>query len=302
MTQEARSLNTGAAPVITDRPRNTATAWRRLRHFPVFPMLIIGIIVVTGLLAPWIEPYDPDKPDLLGSLQPPAFFGGSWSHPLGTDALGRDQLSRLISGARISLLVGISVVLGAGAIGTILAMIAGYFGGIVDAIISRVTDIFLAVPFLLVAIAVVGAVGASTQNLVLTLIFMTWAGYTRVLRSEVLRIRALEFVKLARVAGCSNMRIIFRHILPNIVNPLVILATLQLGAVIIVEASLSFLGLGVPAPQATWGGMLAQGKDYIGVHDALTIVPGLTIALTCLSINLLGDWLRLRLDPKFRQL
>ena len=302
MTQEARSLNTGAAPVITDRPRNTATAWRRLRHFPVFPMLIIGIIVVTGLLAPWIEPYDPDKPDLLGSLQPPAFFGGSWSHPLGTDALGRDQLSRLISGARISLLVGISVVLGAGAIGTILAMIAGYFGGIVDAIISRVTDIFLAVPFLLVAIAVVGAVGASTQNLVLTLIFMTWAGYTRVLRSEVLRIRALEFVKLARVAGCSNMRIIFRHILPNIVNPLVILATLQLGADIIVEASLSFLGLGVPPPQATWGGMLAQGKDYIGVHDALTIVPGLTIALTCLSINLLGDWLRLRLDPKFRQL
>ena len=302
MSDQAQSLNPMVTVAVPRPARTRPSMWKRFRSFPVFPVAILAVIVFAGILAPWIQPYDADKPELLQSLQPPALFGGSWSHPLGTDELGRDQLSRLIGGARISLLIGVSVVLGAGALGTVLAMVSGYFGGWVDAIISRITDIFLAVPFLLVAIAVVGAVGASARNLVFTLMFMTWAGYARVLRSEVLRIRSFEYIKLARVAGCSNARIIFRHILPNIINPLVILVTLQLGAVIIIEASLSFLGLGVPAPQATWGGMLAQGKNYIGVHDALTIVPGVTIALTCLSINLVGDWLRLRWDPRFRQL
>lgn len=273
----------------------------RLRHFPVIPIAILAIVVAVGVLAPWIEPYSPDEPDLMNSLQPAAFAGGDWSHPLGTDDLGRDILSRLISGARISLLVGVAVVIGAGTLGTVLAMLAGYFGGIVDAAISRVTDIFLAVPFLLVAIAIVGAVGPSSRNLVLVLVFMTWSGYARVLRGEVLRVREAEFVKLAQVAGCSNARILARHIFPNIMNSLVILATLQLGAILIAEASLSFLGLGIPPPQATWGGMLSEGKNYIGIHNAMTIVPGLAIALTVLSINLLGDWLRLRLDPRFRQ-
>jgi peptide/nickel transport system permease protein len=304
MSQQVQSLNPAlgaVTPKTTARPKST---WKRIRSFPVFPMFVLAVIVFTGVFSPFLETVfgDPESGNLIESLQPPVFMGGSWEHPLGTDGLGRDELSRLISGARISLLVGISVVLGAGAIGTVLALLSGYFGGIVDAVISRITEVFLAVPFLLVAIAVVGAVGPSVRNLVFVFMFMTWAGYARVLRSEVLRIRASEYVKLARVAGCSNARIIFRHILPNIVNPLVILATLQLGAIIIAEASLSFLGLGVPAPQATWGGMLAGGKDYIGVHDHLTIVPGITIALTCLSINLVGDWLRLRLDPRFRQL
>ncbi|MBI2766672.1 MAG: ABC transporter permease [Chloroflexi bacterium] len=303
MSQEVQPFE--GAPIVTPveiGPRPRFRGLRAIRRYPVIPLFIIGVVVLSGLLAPWIQPHEPNSPDLLASLEQPVGFGGDWSHPLGTDELGRDVLSRVISGARISLLISLSVVLGAGAIGTVLALVAGYFGGILDAVISRITDVFLSVPFLLVAIAVVGAWGASTQHLVVVLVFMTWSGYARVLRGEVLRIRNLEFVKLARVAGCSNGRILFSHILPNIVNPLVILATLQLSAVIIIEASLSYLGLGVPLPQATWGGMLAEGKNYIGVSNAMVIIPGVTIALTCLSINLFGDWLRVRLDPRFRQL
>jgi peptide/nickel transport system permease protein len=273
-----------------------------LRGAPVIPIAIIATLIVVGFLAPLISPHDPNAVRLMNSHLPPAFLGGTFEHILGTDDLGRDVLSRLISGARISLLVGFAVVVGAGSIGTFLALLSGYFGGVIDNLISRMCEVFIAVPFLLVAIAVVGAVGASTQNLILTLIFMSWAGYARVLRSEVLRLREMEFVKLARVAGCSNARILFRHLLPNIVNPLVILATLQLGATIVVEASLSFLGLGVPPPQATWGGMLASGKNFIGFQTSLVAVPGIAIFLVVMSINILGDWLRVRLDPRFRQL
>ncbi|MCZ8310333.1 MAG: ABC transporter permease [Magnetospirillum sp.] len=273
-----------------------------LRGAPVIPIGIIATLIVVGFLAPVISPHDPNTVRLMNSHLPPVFLGGTFEHILGTDDLGRDVLSRLISGARISLLVGFAVVVGAGSIGTFLALLSGYFGGVIDNLISRMCEVFIAVPFLLVAIAVVGAVGASTQNLILTLIFMSWAGYARVLRSEVLRLREMEFVKLAKVAGCSNTRILFRHLLPNIINPLVILATLQLGATIVVEASLSFLGLGVPPPQATWGGMLASGKNFIGFQTSLVAVPGIAIFLVVMSINILGDWLRVRLDPRFRQL
>ncbi len=301
MTQEAQGMPQSAA--LGPRPRTAvARTWNRLRGMPLLPLAILAVVVFAGIFAPFIEPHDPDHPDLLRNLQPPIGFGGAWSYPFGTDSLGRDVLSRLIDGARISLFVGLAVVIGAGGLGTLLAVVAGYFRGAVDVVISRVTDVFLAVPFLLVAISVVGALGASTQNLILVLVFMTWSGYTRVLRGEVLRIRDADYVKLAQVAGCGSLRILGRHILPNIVNPLIILATLQLSAVIIIEASLSFLGLGVPPPQATWGGMLSAGKDYIGVNNALVILPGLAIALTCLSINLIGDWLRRVLDPKFRAL
>ncbi len=301
MTQDVRAMETTA--MLPRRRQSAAVAtFRWVRSVPIVPLLILGIVVAAGIFAPIIEPHDPNHPDLLQALKPPVGWGGDWSYPLGTDSLGRDTFSRMIDGARISLFVGLAVVIGAGGLGTLLAVLAGYFRGWVDVIISRVTDVFLAVPFLLVAISIVGALGASTKNLVMVLVFMTWAGYTRVLRGEVLRIRDSDFVKLAHVAGCSNRRILWRHIFPNIVNPLIILATLQLSAVIIIEASLSFLGLGVPAPQATWGGMLSAGKDYIGVQNALTIFPGLAIALTCLSINLIGDWLRRRLDPRFRQI
>lgn len=274
---------------------------RAISRYPIVPGLILAVVVLAGVFAPLVEPHAPNHNDLIQALVGPVGFGGSWSHPLGTDQLGRDVLSRLIAGARISLIVGVAVVFGSGTIGTLLALLAGHFQGWVDSIISRVTDIFLAVPFLLVAISIVGAVGAGTRNLVLVLIVMTWAGYTRVLRGEVLRVTANEYVHFAKLTGCSNARIIIKHILPGVLNPLIILATLQLGAVIIIEASLSFLGLGIPPPQATWGSMLAGGKDYIGTADWLTILPGLALAVTCLSINLLGDWFRVRLDPRFRQ-
>jgi peptide/nickel transport system permease protein len=290
-----------AATVGQTSPR-VSTLQDAFRGAPVIPILILLLLLIVGLFAPLLTPYDPNAVSLMKSHRPPVFSGGSWTNILGTDDLGRDVLSRLISGARISLLVGFAVVFGAGTIGTVMALLSGYFGGIIDSIISRACEVFIAVPFLLVAIAVVGAIGASTKNVILTLIFMGWAGYARVLRSEVLRLRELEFVKLARVAGCSHARILFRHLLPNIVNPLMILATLQLGATIVIEASLSFLGLGVPPPQATWGGMLASGKNFIGFQTSLVVIPGIAIFLVVLSINLLGDWLRVRLDPRFRQL
>lgn len=272
------------------------------RGAPLIPILILVVLVLVGAFAPFIAPHDPNAVQLMKAHTPPVFAGGTWNHVLGTDDLGRDVLSRLISGARISLLVGFAVVFGAGTVGTLMALLSGYFGGIVDNVISRTIEVFIAVPFLLVSIAVVGAVGASTRNLILTLIFMSWAGYARVLRSEVLRLREFEFVKLAKVAGCSHARILLRHLLPNIVNPLVVLATLQLGATIVVEASLSFLGLGVPPPQATWGGMLASGKNFIGFQTSLVVIPGVAIFLVVMAINLFGDWLRVRLDPRFRQL
>lgn len=302
-TQMNTLAKAASASRSTPVPRTNLlpSIYLRFRRLPVFSATILAILLFVGIFGPMLAPHDPDAVQLMKAHMPPVFMGGSWDNILGTDQLGRDVLSRLISGARVSLLVGFAVVVGAGSIGTFLALVAGYFGGVLDAIISRINEIFIAVPFLLVAIAIVGAVGASTRNLVLTLIFMSWAGYARVLRSEVLRLRELEFVKLAKVAGCSDMRILFRHLLPNIINPLMILATLQLGATIVIEASLSFLGLGVPPPQATWGGMLAEGKDFIGFQTSLVVFPGLAIFLVVLSINLLGDWLRLRLDPRFRQ-
>ena len=279
-----------------------AKATDALRGAPIFSLIVLAVLLLVGLFGPWMMPHDPNTVQLMKAHLPPALFGGTWDYPFGTDDLGRDVLSRMISGARISLLVGFAVVFGAGTIGTVFALLSGYFGGAIDDVISRLCEVFISVPFLLVAIAVVGAVGASTQNLILTLIFMSWAGYARVLRSEVLRLRELEFVKLAKVAGCSHARILFRHLLPNIINPLVILATLQLGATIVVEASLSFLGLGVPPPQATWGGMLATGKNFLGFQNSLALIPALAIFTVVMAINLLGDWLRVRLDPRFRQL
>lgn len=293
------TLIAAPAPFAATAPRGRRFGW--LSRYPLLPGLVLAIVALSGLFAPLIQPHDPNHNDLIIALKGPVGFGGTWAHPLGTDQLGRDVLSRLIAGARISLLVGIAVVFGAGTLGTLLALLAGNFRGWVDVLISRVTDVFLAVPFLLVAIAIVGALGAGTRNLIGVLVVMTWAGYARVLRGEALRVRELDYVRFARLTGCSNMRILWKHLLPGIVNPLIILATLQLSAIIIIEASLSFLGLGIPPPQATWGAMLSDGKNYIGVADWLTVFPGVAIALTCLSINLLGDWLRVRLDPRFRQ-
>jgi len=241
--------------------------------------------------------------DLMASEKPPFWMDeGSTSHILGTDELGRDILSRLIGGANISLQVSLIVICLAGTVGSIIALLSGFMGGKVDAALMMLTDIFISMPYLLIAIVLAAVLGASKNNIILILAILGWAGYARVLRSEVLRIKSMDFINLAKVGGCSTVRIMVREIFPNIVNTLIIMATLQVGTVIIAESSISFLGLGVPPPEPAWGTMVADGRDFLTTSWWICLWPGLAILFTVLSCNLLGDWLRLRLDPKFRQI
>jgi peptide/nickel transport system permease protein len=229
--------------------------------------------------------------------------GGSDAHLLGTDHLGRDVLSRLLFGARVSMIVGITAVLIAGVIGTVLGIISGYLGGWVDQAIMRLTDTWLALPALTFAIFLAAVVGPSELNIIVILGLVYWTRYARVIRGEVLSLKEREFVRLAIVAGCSKRTIMRKHILPNVVNSAIVLATLMLGVVIISEASLSFLGVGVPPPKPAWGLMLADGKKgLMAGYWWLTVLPGCCIMLMVLSANLLGDWLRVKLDPQLRQL
>jgi peptide/nickel transport system permease protein len=222
---------------------------------------------------------------------------------LGTDFQARDVLSRLIFGARVSLIVGMMGTIVAGSLGTALGILSGYLGGWVDQLIMRVTDAWLALPALVFAIFLATVVGPSMWNIVIILGLVYWTRYTRVIRGEVLSLREREFVKLAEIAGGSRRRIILRHILPNVMNSTMVLASLTIGVVIIAEASLSFLGIGVPAPQPAWGSMLSDGRSMLMVGDWwLTVFPGLCILLVVLATQLLGDWLRVRLDPQLRNM
>ena len=273
-----------------------------LRAIPLIPAGILLIVVVAGLLGPRAAPFNPEENDLLNSFLPPLWkAGGLMAHPLGTDQFGRDVLSRLIVGARISLLVGCMAVFFSGFIGTTVAITAGYVGGKADAFLMRMTDAMLSMPYLLIGVALAGIMGPGLLNLVLVLAVLGWASYARVIRSEVLRIKTQDFIVLARITGCSTARILWKHILPNVVNTMIVLATLQLGITIILAASLSFLGMGVPPPTPEWGLMVAEGREFLSSSWWLATLPGACILLTCLSANLMGDWLRLRLDPKFRQ-
>jgi peptide/nickel transport system permease protein len=287
------------APVIRPRQRRFAS----LRRVPIIPLAIIAIVVLTALLANVITPYSPTDISLSKRLKPPFWEkGGSLSHPLGTDPMGRDLLTRMIYGARISLVVGCLGLLVGGGVGAALGMIAGYAGGRVDAFLMRVADTTLAFPIILLAILLVVILGGSLITVVLAVALVLWARYARVIRGEVLSVRERDFVAQARIAGCSPGRIILVHIFPNILNTLVVLLSLQVGWVIIVEASLSFLGAGVPPPTPTWGSMIAEGRDYIASAWWLSFFPGLAILVNVLAFNLFGDWLRDALDPTMRQL
>lgn len=269
---------------------------------PAIPAIILLIVVGASIFGPWVAPYDAEESDLINQFVPPVWkAGGTLAHPLGTDRMGRDFLSRLIVGARISLLVGVMGVLFSGFIGTTVAIVAGYLGGKVDAVLMRMTDAMLSMPYLLIGVALAGIVGPGLLNLVVVLAVLGWTFYARVIRSEVLRAKTQDYVVLARITGCSTARILCKHIFPNIVNTLIVLATLQLGITIILAASLSFLGMGVPPPTPEWGLMVAEGREFIDSAWWLATFPGLCILLTCLAANLVGDWLRLRLDPKYRQ-
>ena len=276
----------------------------RTHNMPLIPIGILVVLALTAIFADLIAPYNPEIGVLGERFKPPAWVaGGSDKYLLGTDHLGRDVLSRLIFGARVSLVVGFTAVIFAGFVGTLLGIISGYLGGWVDQVIMRVTDAWLAIPGLTWAIFLAAIVGPSAMNIVIILGAVYWTRYARVVRGEVLSLRERDFVRLAVVAGCSKWSIMKKHILPNVVNSAIVLATLMLGVVVVVEASLSFLGVGVPPPQPAWGLMLADGKKgLMAGYWWLTVFPGTCIALLVLSANMLGDSLRVKLDPQLRQL
>jgi peptide/nickel transport system permease protein len=276
----------------------------RLGDLPLIPIIILGTIAFMAIFANVLAPHNPEIGSLTARFRPPVWqTGGSANHLLGTDQLGRDVLSRLIFGARVSMVVGFTAVIFAGVVGTVLGIIAGYIGGWADQIIMRITDAWLALPALTFAIFLAAIVGPSMWNIVIILGAVYWTRYARVVRGEVLSLKERDFVRLAVVAGCSKWTIMRRHILPNVANSAIVLATLMLGVVIVTEASLSFLGVGVPPPQPAWGLMLSDGKQGLMVgYWWLTVFPGVCIMLMVLSANLLGDWLRVKLDPQLRQL
>jgi peptide/nickel transport system permease protein len=256
-------------------------------------LLIVLLTVFAAVAGPFLSPWDPSAQELARRLESP-----SAAHPLGLDELGRDILARLLVGARISLLVGIAVVSVSSAAGMLFGSIAGYFGGVVDDVISRVIDVLMAFPGILLAIALVAVLGPSLVNVVLALSVIGWVGYARLVRGQALRARELEFVQAARASGASAARIVLRHILPTAIPAVVVQATLGMAGAIIAEAALSFLGLGVQPPTPSWGTMLDAGRAHLFDAPHLTIFPGLAIATLVLGFNFLGDGLRDRVDPK----
>lgn len=276
----------------------------RRRHFLqrtfIIGATLVGIVALAALLAPWVAPHDPAAQATRDRLLPPVLLGGTWEHPLGTDPLGRDLLSRIIYGSRISILLGLVSVLGAGAIGVVMGTVAGYFGGALDAIIMRLVDLQMAIPFLVLALAVLAALGPGLTNLVIVLIVTGWVIYARVMRAQILSIKNLEYITAARALGMPHLRILLRHAIPAAIPPLTVISTVQVGTMILTEASLSFLGLGVPPSIPTWGSIAADGRAYMTTAWWVTTLPGFAIFLTVMGVNFLGDWLRDVLDPTLR--
>ena len=267
----------------------------------------LGLIVIAGtiliaVLAPALAPADPVKNSLIDRLTPPMWAaGGSARHPLGTDTLGRDVASRLLYGARVSLIVGLSAVIVSGLLGVALGLLSGYYRGFTDDALMRVGDVQLAFPVLVLAVAVLAVLGASLANVILVLGVTGWITYARIVRGETLSLRQREFVEAARALGATDRYLLWRHILPNVLPPITVVATFSVARTIIAEASLSFLGLGIPPPAPSWGAMLDEGRNYITTGWWLALFPGLAILLLVLGINLVGDWLRDRLDPRMER-
>lgn len=266
-------------------------------NFALTSGAVITIALITvALLAPVLAPFDPSEQNTARRLE-----GPSDEHPLGLDDLGRDVLSRILYGARISLRVGFSVVFLAAAVGIMLGATAGYFGGKIDTLIMRICDMLLAFPGILLAIALVAVLGPSINNIVIALATIGWVGYARLVRGQVLKVREMEFVTAARALGAKSYRVIFRHVLPNVMSPVIVMATLGLAGAILSEAALSFLGLGQPGTPS-WGAMLTSGRAYLGLANHLAIFPGAAIMLAVMGLNFLGDGLIDALDPKYRNL
>ncbi|MBI4219933.1 MAG: ABC transporter permease [Chloroflexi bacterium] len=277
--------------------------YRFIRRWPLFPVAILATILVCAVFAPLIAPHDPVRGKLIDSnIPPPWYEKGTADHLLGTDPLGRDILSRIIFGARVSMIVASIVLLVGAVLGTALGLLAGFFGRQIDEVIMRTADFTFAVPFLLVALVVVIVLGPSISVIVALLTVFAWAGFARQVRGETLQIRTRDYVSLARVAGASSLRIMYRHILPGVLNTVLVIATLRVGGLILAEASLSFLGVGVPPPTPAWGSMVADGRAFIDTAWWVAFFPGLAIMLTVVAFNFIGDWLRDWYDPRLRQL
>ncbi|MGK6316629.1 ABC transporter permease [Neorhizobium sp. DT-125] len=259
---------------------------------------LIVLLITTALIGPYIGLASPATNNLMARMLPPSFDTGKGLHLFGTDQLGRDILSRTIHGARVTLMIGATAVFLGGIIGIVIGLIAGYYGRWVDAILMRIVDIQLSIPLSLLALLVVGTVGPSLQNLVLVLALTSWVQYARVVRGQVLVVREREYIQSAHAIGLGDLRIIFTHILPNVISAALVIATIELARVVILEAALSFLGLGVQPPSPSWGRMLAEGRAYMSTAPWIAIFPGAAIFLTALAVNLTGDWLRDLLDPK----
>jgi peptide/nickel transport system permease protein len=293
---------------VSNRSATATMAWRlaafHSEGFPTIPIAIIAVFIFVAIFANVLAPYDPEVGSLGDRFRPPIWQIGSLEgHWLGTDHLGRDVFSRLLFGTRISMVVGFTAVIFAGVLGTVLGILSGYVGGWADQVIMRLTDTWLALPATTFAIFLAAIIGPSAMNIVIILAVIYWTRYARVVRGEVLSLRERDFVRLAVVAGCSKWTIMRKHILPNVLNSAIVIGTLQLGVVVVVEAALSFLGVGVPPPKPAWGLMLADGKKgLMAGYWWLTVMPGCCIMLLVLSANLLGDWLRVKLDPQLRQL
>jgi peptide/nickel transport system permease protein len=274
----------------------------QLGRLPWTAFVIITILVVLAVLAPLIATHSPTEQSLPNKLKPPAWQeGGSTAHLLGTDTLGRDLFSRLVYGARVSLTVALFALMSGGLIGLAVGILAGYIGGRTDSALMRVVDATLTFPTILIALLLAVSLGAGLRTIVLAITVIIWARFARVVRGEVLSVKTRDFVALARVHGCSHLRIMAIHIVPNVLNTFMVLLTLHIGFVIIVEASLSFLGAGIPPPTPSWGQMVADGRGHIASAWWLSALPGAAIMLVVLAFNLFGDWLRDWLDPRLRQ-
>lgn len=304
-------------PSITEKPQKGYTGLSRqtriMRNLTlIIPATILALMVIMAIFADlsWLglpdvglAPHDPNSGEIRDRLLPPSFMeGGKSDYLLGTDRLGRDVLSRVIHGARISLSISMLVIFITAFVGTALGIISGYAGGRLDGLIMRVTDMALSFPGILLALLLAVSIGPGYWTVVFALAILGWAGYTRMVRGEAMRIRESDFVAQARISGASSLRIMLRHIFPNIINSLIIMMTLSVGMIILAEATLSYLGVGVTAPTASWGSMVSDGRSYLDTAWWISLFPGICIALVVLAGNFLGDWIRDRLDPRLRQL
>jgi peptide/nickel transport system permease protein len=272
------------------------------RQLPWVPGLILTALVVAAIAAPYLAPHSPTDGDITRKLIPPVWTErGDSEHPLGTDRFGRDVLSRIIYGSRISLAVSLVAIFVAGTLGTLVGLVAGYRGGLVDAFLMRLTDIGLSLPIILIAVVMVAVSEPSFHNVILVIALLLWPRFARQIRGETLAVKEHDFVALAVVAGRSSAWIIRRHIFPNVVPTLLVITTLQVGFVVLLEGTLSFLGVGVPPPNPAWGLMIADGRGFLATAWWISLFPGLAMLLTVLAVNLMGDWLRDHLDPKLRQ-